>query len=376
MLDLLLQTSAAQPSPPLPLTAALANAAATCGRLDQVAQSHPLRPALLFRARLEAVRRMAAADGQAIDPWHLAALLEGLRLRMDSELRIIDRGQIFAAARHALGLHRWLVDPDFDQEGEIQRAAAHLHAEADHGGTLLTAGVAVHRWLDAGGARAPLRTALVRHWHQRGVFSLELPLTGAAALRPETPWERDAWLPAFLASLAEEGAATLDLLRGLDRAWRAARTLIIGRRKNSHAAAAIDLLAAAPLLSATSLAAALGIAVKNAARLLDEFCRDGIALEVTHRAKRRLFALASLAPLRESVAGPRRPEPFRARGRPPLPRADEREETALPPPRPPAPPFSQAVFAYGEFEMALAEMEATIRRTRAALDRVGAGERG
>lgn len=83
MLDLLLQTSAAQPSPPLPLTAALANAAATCGRLDQVAQSHPLRPALLFRARLEAVRRMAAADGQAIDPWHLAALLEGLRLRMD-----------------------------------------------------------------------------------------------------------------------------------------------------------------------------------------------------------------------------------------------------------------------------------------------------
>jgi hypothetical protein len=29
------------------------------------------------------VRRQAAVDGHAIDPWHLAAVLEGLRLRMD-----------------------------------------------------------------------------------------------------------------------------------------------------------------------------------------------------------------------------------------------------------------------------------------------------
>ncbi|HEY1856743.1 hypothetical protein [Acidocella sp.] len=375
MLDLLLTARAAESSPrPVPLAAALAQAAATCGRLDQAAQNHPLRPALLFRARLDAVRRMAAADGHRIDPWHLAALLEGLRLRMDSELRIIDRGQIFAAARHALGLHRWLVDPDFDQEGAVQRAAAHLHAQADHGGTLLTAGVAVHRWLDAGGARAPLRTALVRHWQTRGVFSLPLPLTGAAALTPETPWDRDAWLPAFLTSLDAEAAATLDLLRGLERAWRTARTLIIGRRKNSHAAAAVDLLAAAPLLSATSLAAALGIAVKNATRLLDEFCRDGIALDVTHRAKRRLFALASLAPLREAVAGPRRPAPFRGRGRPPLLRNEASETEMEPPPRPPALPLARAGFDYGDLDAALAAMEATIRRTRSALERVGAGD--
>jgi len=354
---------------PAPLATALADAAAQCARLDQALENHPLRAALLFRARLDAVRRMAAADGQLIDPWHLAALLEGLRLRMESELRIIDRGQIFAAAQHALELHRWLVDPDFDQEGEVRRAAAHLAAEADRGGTLLTAGVAVHRWLEAGGARAPLRTALVRHWQKQGVFRVPLPLTGAAALTPETQWARAAWLPAFLTSLAAEAAATRELLRELDQSWRAARTHIIGRRKNSHAAAAVDLLAAAPLLSATSLAAALGIAVKNAARLLDECCRDGIAIEVTHRAKRRLFALATLAPLRESVAGPKRPEPFRGRGRPPLVRDKAVEEEILPPPLPPPPPLSRAVFAYGDLDTALAEMEATIRRTRAALDR-------
>ena len=51
--------------------------------------------------------------------------------------------------------------------------------------------------------------------------------------------------------------------------------------------AAVDLLAAAPLVSATSLAAGLGMAVNNAAQLLEAFCAAGIAIEVTHRSKRR-----------------------------------------------------------------------------------------
>ena len=75
-----------------------------------------------------------------------------------------------------------------------------------------------------------------------------------------------------------------------------------------RAAAALDLLAAAPLLSATTLAAALGMAVQNAAVLLDDFCRSGIAVEVTHRSKRRLFGLAGVTPLRNAVAPPYRPD--------------------------------------------------------------------
>jgi hypothetical protein len=31
--------------------------------------------------------------------------------------------------------------------------------------------------------------------------------------------------------------------------------------------------------------------MKNALELLDSFCADGIAIEVTHRSKRRLFGL-------------------------------------------------------------------------------------
>jgi hypothetical protein len=45
--------------------------------------------------------------------------------------------------------------------------------------------------------------------------------------------------------------------------------------------------AAAPLVSATSLGKALGMATQNAAQLLDRFCADGVAIEVTHRSKRR-----------------------------------------------------------------------------------------
>src|ERR1039457_4474367 len=104
------------------LAAALARAAAAIARLDQALAFHPLRPAFLYRARLDAVRRQAAVDGRLIDPWHLAALLEGLRLRLDSSLSIIDRRVIFDAARHAFGLHQWITAPDFDQEGAVQQA--------------------------------------------------------------------------------------------------------------------------------------------------------------------------------------------------------------------------------------------------------------
>src|SRR3984885_8798313 len=89
------------------LAGALERAARAIARLDQALTGHPLLPAFLYRARLEAVRRQATVDGQIIDPWHLAAVLEALRLRMDHSLRIVDRVIIFRAARYALSLHQW-----------------------------------------------------------------------------------------------------------------------------------------------------------------------------------------------------------------------------------------------------------------------------
>jgi hypothetical protein len=145
------------------LSGALADAAAAIARLDEALSGHPLRRAFLHRARLEAVRRQAAVDGQLIDPWHLAAVLEGLRLRMDHALRIVDRAAIFASAEHALTLHRWLVAPEFDQEGEIRRAEKHLAGFAGAGGTpLLDAAAGTYAWLHGGGTRPPVRAALLR----------------------------------------------------------------------------------------------------------------------------------------------------------------------------------------------------------------------
>jgi len=122
------------------------------------------------------------------------------------------------------------------------------------------------QWIDAGEARAPMRSAMIRFWRKRQLLRLPVPLTGAAALRPGQSWDADDRVPAFLAAIEREATAGLDLLFALERAWFEARHAIAGRRKDSHDAAAVDVLAAAPVLSATTLARILGIAVKNAIR--------------------------------------------------------------------------------------------------------------
>jgi hypothetical protein len=55
-------------SPGSRIADALEHAARAIGRLDALLTRHPLEPAWLWRIRLEAVRRQAAADGRAIDP--------------------------------------------------------------------------------------------------------------------------------------------------------------------------------------------------------------------------------------------------------------------------------------------------------------------
>ena len=349
------------------LAGSLARTAAAFARLDQALGSHPLRPAFLHRARLDAVRRQAAVDGQAIDPWHLAAVLEGLRLRMDGALRIIDRGAILDAARYALELHQWLTEPDFDQEGDVQQAEKCLAAQA--GGTpLLAAAHGLRAWVEAGGTRPPIRAALIRFWTRQKILRMAVPLTGVRALQADVSWDAATWIPAFLTALAVEAEDALDLLFAMERSWFAARAAVAGRRRTSRAAAAVDILAAAPLVSATSLAAGLGMAVKNAAGLLAVFCTAGIAVEVTHRSKRRLFGLTGLAPLRDAVRPPYRPDPARGRGRPRLDQpGDPADSVMLPLPAAPLTPIDRRQFDYSDLDHWMAQMDQTIRHARRTL---------
>ena len=168
-------------------------------------------------------------------------------------------------------------------------------------------------------------------------------------------------------AVAAEAADGLALLRLIERSWWHARHAVAGRRRDSHAAAAIDLLAAAPLLSATSLAQLLGIAIKNAIRLLDGFVVQGLASEVTHRSKRRLYGLTHLAPLRAATTAPRRP------GRPGAAVIEPVDAVAGKPlgplvPSPPLPPRERREFDFSDIDQLLDLTDQAIRRTQRTLE--------
>ena len=320
---------------------------------------HPLAPAWAWRARLDAIRRQAAVDGLVIDPWHLAALIEGVRFRLDHAPAMIDRGALFAAAHHAFELYRWFAVPDAPRQTAIAEAAAQLEATSDRYSPLLAAAIGIHTLLDKGGERPPIRAALAAYWQRRGMVVLPCPLlTGARALHADVPWARDRWIEHFLGALAEEAEDGTALLAAIERHWFAARRAVAGRRRDSRAAAAIDILAAAPLLSATTLGQAVGMATKNATRMLEGFVVLGIASEVTHRSKRRLYGLKHLAPLREAAAPPRRPLPGRRPGRPsatPIGAAGAQDEGPGAAglglvPSPTLPPLERREFEFGELD--------------------------
>jgi hypothetical protein len=370
------------------LAGKLEHAASAIARLDTLLIGHPLAAAWGWRSRLDAVRRQGAADGRLIDPWHLAAVIEGVRFRMDHAMTIIDRGAIFEAARHAFHLWGWFARPDTEQSQAIEHAAAAL-AGNQSASPLLGAAETVGLWLDQGGERPPLRAALARHWQRCGLMHVAPPLlTGAAAFRADAPRPVEAWSGAFLAALAEEAEAGFSLLRLLEREWFAARSAIQDRRRDSHAAAAVDIMAAAPVVSATSLAAGLGIAVKTAMALLDAFVTRGIAIEVTHRSKRRLYGLKHLAPLRAEARPPRRARGtgvLGRRGRAGPSAADARpaaEDAAGGDVRPSLrrplvlTPLERKEFEFSDLNDWMREADQVIRRSQALLDRFAQGAPG
>ena len=255
----------------------------------------------------------------------------------------------------------------------MQQAEAHLAGVAAAGETpLLAAAGGVHAWLDAGGTRPPIRAALVRFWTRQQLLRIPVPLTAAAALRAETSFALSAWLPAFLHALAAEAADGRQLLMDLEHTWFAARSAVAGRRRDSHVAVAVDVLAAVPLVSATSLAAGLDMAVKTAIRLLDSLVAAGVAVEVTRRSKRRLFGLKGMAPLGAAVRPPYRPEPGRGRGRPPILAAEE-DVAETPLALPPLAPVERRGFDYSDLDHCMAQMDQAIRQARRSLDALARG---
>ncbi len=177
---------------------------------------------------------------------------------------------------------------------------------------------------------------------------------------------------AFLHAVAGEAEAWLDLLFNMDRTWLEARRRVAGRRSNSRAPLAVDVMAATPLISATTLAGAIGMSIKNAGMLLERFCAASVAVEVTHRSARRLFGLSGLATLRDAVRPPKPPEPGRGRGRPRfLIKAPDPEPHSAP--FPPMTRFERPAIDYSALEAAIAFADQTIRHSRHRLTAFGTG---
>jgi hypothetical protein len=172
---------------------------------------------------------------------------------------------------------------------------------------------------------------------------------------------------AFLEALAGEATDYTEMLRSLERGWSAARARVPAQRSTSRAALAVDVMAATPLISATTLAKAIGMSIKCTTELLDRFVGTEIAVEVTHRSARRLFGLAAMAPVRDATTAPRRAMPGRGRGRPRS--EDPPEELVVPAaPLPPMSRIERPVIDYAALDAAILECERVIRSTRRSLD--------
>ena len=150
------------------------------------------------------------------------------------------------------------------------------------------------------------------------------------------------------------------MVHTLDRSWRDARAQAGDQRLNSNAALAIDILAAHPVISATTLAARLSVSVQAACVLLERFVERGLVVDVTRRSVRRLFALKDLVPLREAVGVRGKPVAGRKRGRPRLGEESDPVDQNISSAEGPFQPLPRWQPDFSELEVAMNEAESAI----------------
>src|SRR3954463_16042655 len=295
------------------IVTALEAAAVAVGRLDAALAGNPLRRAWTFWSELDAARRHAETDGRRVDLFRLAAHLHGLPLRLGDTTSAPERGREIAGLNYAIELRSWMAAPDPEQVRLRDIALDSLRA-AERGQPVLAATArGMLDWLAGLGSRPAIRTAVPLYLRDRGITIRALAaVTGGDALRagPDDP---DGFTVRFLETVRREAADGRDRLLTMEREWREAWLRVdhrAGARSNSRLPAAVDLLAASPLLSISALAGALGCSVEGASRMLDALVGLEVAAEVTGRTgrgARRLHGLKRLLPIRaETTAVPRR----------------------------------------------------------------------
>src|SRR4051812_37922747 len=294
------------------IVTALEAAAVAVGRLDAALAGNPLRRAWTFWSELDAARRHAEADGRRVDLFRLAAHLHGLPLRLGDTASAPERGREIAGLNYAIDLRSWMAAPDPEQV-RLREIALDSRRAQERGQPVLTAAArGMLNWLAGLGSRPAIRTAVPLYLRDRGITIHALAaVTGGDALRAGAS-DPGGFTVRFLEAVRREAADGRDRLLTMEREWREARSRVdhrAGARSNSRLPAAVDLLAASPLLSISALAEALGCSVEGASRMLDALVRLEVAAEVTGRTGRggrRLYGLKRLLPIRAETTAARR----------------------------------------------------------------------
>ncbi|CAO3363651.1 hypothetical protein [Azospirillum palustre] len=373
--------SALDKADPAVRAAALERATLAVARLDATLDGHPLLPAWQHWVRLEAVRTHAGLDGHRVEPQRLAAYLEGLRLRAPDTSAHHERGADLDALSHALRLYGLMLaaadrrparDLDASTEAPDHRRLAEdalwALTQLSPGARLPALARAMRAWILDDRPRGAVRAALPAALQATGVTRTLLPiLAGADTLRPDSPTDADGWVLAFASSLEREAMDGLAVLRRLEHAWRAARAAIGPRRSSSRLPAAVDLLAATPLLGPARLASLLGCSVRGGGMMMEELVACGVAVEVTGRGSHRLYGLPGTDGIRGETAGPRRYG--QRRGRPPKVIVPEALATTEPPPPPPPVParLERLEVDYTALDALLADTNRVVERVQAIL---------
>src|SRR4051812_26531231 len=372
------------------IVTALEAAAVAVGRLDAALAGNPLRRAWTFWSELDAARRHAEADGRKVDLFRLAAHLHGLPLRLGDSTSAPERGGEIAGLNHAIELRSWMAAPDAGQSALREAALDSLRACGRGQPALIAAARGMLDWLAGQGSRPAIRTAIPLYLRERGTtIHVLAAVTGGDALRAGAS-DPDGFTVRFLEAVRREAADGRDLLLTMEREWRAARLRIdhrAGARSNSRLPAAVDLLAASPLLSISALADALGCSVEGASRMLDALVGLEVAAEVTGRTgrgARRLYGLRRLLPIRAETTAGRHRARGGQRGRPrrvlTAPFAELADQPGAPGVTPDAEPVEPARLAAVSFDFdaldrLIAAADERTRGVRRLLDRIARGEK-
>jgi hypothetical protein len=283
-----------------------------------------------------------------------------------------------------------MAAPDAEQSVLRDAALGSLRTCGRGQPVLIAAARGMLDWLTGQGSRPAIRTAIPLYLRERETtIHVLAAVTGGDALRAGAS-DPDGFTVRFLEAVRREAADGRDLLLTMEREWREARLRVdhrAGGRSTSRLPAAVDLLAASPLLSISALADALSCSVEGASRMLDALVGLEIAAEVTGRTgrgARRLYGLKRLLPIRAEttagrrrVRGGRRGRPKRVLTAPFAELADDPEMARGTPDAEPVEPARLAVvsFDFDALDRLIAAADERTRGVRRLLDRVARGEK-